>query len=172
MPTKPGIQLSWLKEAPSAGKPFIGMVVGWQTVVETINATVARFNDRYFKQEEGQEMKVIAAKQAVIAALKELAVALGNWRGKLAKAGHLSEESKRLWKSIEPVVRRVDQFKDVRNCAFHFGDFLSDPDDLAAMYEEIRDADLGMLNESLKALEGYGFRLRDDALAASEAVGP
>ncbi len=74
---------------------FAAMVVGWQAVIETINSTVARFNARYFEEAQGphHEMKVIVAKQAVVAALKELHVSLGNWRDKLAIGGNLSEES-------------------------------------------------------------------------------
>ena len=54
------------------------MAVGWQTVAETINATVVRFNAKFFQPGTGphDEMKLIAAKQAVMASLKELLVGL------------------------------------------------------------------------------------------------
>jgi hypothetical protein len=162
------VQLQWLNEATPAEKPFVAMIVGWQTVAETINATVARFNARYFADQTGphEEMKLIAAKQAVVASLKELLVSLGNWRDKLARDGHLSDESKQLWKQVEPTTRFINQFKSVRNCAFHFGDHLAEAAELAEMYEAVRDADIESLNSTLRALEEYGFQLRGDALAA------
>jgi hypothetical protein len=92
------IQIRWLKEATTTEKSLVSMVVGWQTVAETINATVARFNAKFFEMSDSphHEMKVIGAKQAVMASLKELKVSLGNWREKLGSQGILSAESKHL----------------------------------------------------------------------------
>jgi hypothetical protein len=165
-------QLGWLKNAPADQKRFVGMVVGWQTVAETINATVAHFNAKFFQPGTGphEEMKLIAAKQAVMASLKELLVGLGNWRDALARTGNLSEESKRLWKQLEPTLQQINQFKAIRNCAFHFGDYLEPPDQLAEMYESVRDQDIDALNAMLRALYDFGFQLRQDALSVVERL--
>ncbi|MBX9682018.1 MAG: hypothetical protein K2X38_24940 [Gemmataceae bacterium] len=66
-------QLQWLKDATGDVKAYRAMVVGSQTVLDTLNATVLRFNNHFFNRtEDHREMKTIAAKQTVIASLREL----------------------------------------------------------------------------------------------------
>jgi hypothetical protein len=166
------VELRWLKEAATDAKLYVGMVVGWQTVIETINATVTRFNAKLLERMDDRQhaLKVIAAKQSIIAALRELRRSLEKWHAKLAQLGALSDESKALWKKLHSTLERIDQFKDLRNCAFQFGDFLEDPNDLAVLYEGIKAHDITELNKMLHALHDFGLRLRADAMVAIEKL--
>jgi hypothetical protein len=66
--------LQWIKAVTGDVKVFRAMAVGWQTVLETLNATVMRFNKHHstLTDDPNHEMKVIAAEQTVIASLREL----------------------------------------------------------------------------------------------------
>jgi hypothetical protein len=167
-PVSSNIQLNWLKTAAAAEKPYVAMVVGWQTVRETLNSTVMRFNSKFFDptNDPHHQMKIIAAKQSVVASLKELLVSIGRWRDKLGSAQQLSDESKQLWKQLHPTLDKIKQFRDIRNCAFHFGDYLEEPDTLESMYDEINMYNLDSTNEMLRALYSMGQQLEADAMAA------
>ncbi len=166
------IQLEWLKAATGDVKILRAMAVGWQTVLETLNSTVMRFNGHYFAKTDDphHEMNVIAAKQIVIASLRELRLRLDKWHNKLKVMGALSQPTIDFRKEVLPVLDRIHQFKDVRNCAFHFGDPLEPPDDLVAMYEYVKSFDLDDLNEMLRALSQFGLKMQQDALLAAERL--
>ncbi len=168
----PNDQLEWLKAATGDMKDFRGMVVGSQTVLQTLNATVLRFNQHHFAQTDDphHEMKVIAAKQAVVASLRELRLMLDGWNEKLRRMGALSQATIDLRKQHRQTLDRIHQFKEVRNCAFHFGDPLEAPDDLAALYEYVRGFDLDDLNRMLRALYDLVLQMRQDALLAAERL--
>jgi len=161
-------QLNWLKSADSEKLPFISMIVGWQTVRETINSTVDRFNKNHFEKPTNNHhaMKIIAAKQTVMASLRELRLSLGSWRDKLAISEKLSEESKLTWKKLLPILEKIHTFRDVRNTAFHFGDMTTPPLDLISLYEYIDRFDLEEMNAMLRALHDFGEQLSKDARVA------
>jgi len=162
------IQLQWLKEADPGDQQFVSMVVGWQTVAETLNATVNRFNAKFLQESDDKhhEMKVIAAKQALMASLKELRLALEKWLAKLRQEGVLSDKSDTMWKTLQPILQKINAFRDIRNCAFHFGDFIDPPADMIALYEDVQSHDIEELNTMLRALYDLGFQFRADAMAA------
>lgn len=168
----PNSQLQWIKEATGDVKVLRAMVVGWQTVLQTLESTVMRFNSQYFGKTDdpNREMKVIAAKQTVIATLRELRLRLDKWRDRLKTKGFLSQETMDLFKQIRPTLDRIHEFRDVRNCAFHFGDPLEPPDDLVDMYEYVQGFDLDDLNEMLRALTQYGMQMREDAALNAEQL--
>jgi hypothetical protein len=113
-------------------------------------------------------MKVIAAKQSVIASLRELRLRLDDWHNRLRLIGALSQATVDLRKHVRHTLDLIHQFKDVRNCAFHFGDPVEDPDSLVELYEYVEAFDLDKLNEMLRALMDFGFRMHQDALFAAE----
>ncbi len=162
------IQLQWLKDAEAADQQFVSMIVGWQTVAETLNATVNRFNAKFLQQSDDKhhEMKVIAAKQAVMASLKELRLALEKWFAKLRRERALSAESETMWTTLQPTLQEINAFRDIRNCAFHFSDFIDPPADMIAIYEDVQSHDIDELSTMLGALYDLGFQFRADAMAA------
>lgn len=83
----------------------------------------------------------------------------------MKKGGWLSPKSRSDWKALESLRKDIDSFRDIRNCAFHFGDFREKPATLIAMYEEIRDLDIQKLNMMLKALTNIGSQLSSDAMS-------
>jgi hypothetical protein len=127
-------QLQWIKAATSDVKVFRAMAVGAQAVLQTLNATIMRFNQHFFAQTDDplHEMKVIAAKQIVIASLWELRLRLDDWNSKLRDMGALSQKTIDLRRRHRQLLDRIHQFREVRNCAFHFGDPLETPDNLVA----------------------------------------
>lgn len=165
-------QLEWLKAATGDVQVFRAMAVGAQAVLQTLNATVMRFNQHFFVQTDDphHEMRVIAAKQIVIASLRELRLRLDDWNKKLREMNALSEKTIELRRQHRQLLDRIHQFKDVRNCAFHFGDPLEPPDDLVALYEYVQGFDLDDLNTMLRALYDLVLQMRQDALAAAERL--
>jgi hypothetical protein len=170
--TVPNDQLEWLKAATGDVKVLRSMVVGAQTVLQTLNATVMRFNQHFFAQTDDQhhEMKLIAAKQIVIASLRELRLRLDDWNTKLRDMGALSEKTTELRRQHRQIIDRIHKFKEVRNCAFHFGDPLEAPDKLIALYEYVDEFDLDELNVMLRALNALVLQMRDDAALAAERL--
>jgi hypothetical protein len=164
----PNTQIEWLSAGSEAEKDFRCMVVGWQTVVQTLNATVLRFNSEFFEMsaDPHQEMKLIAAKAMVVASLREIKLMLEKWQNRLYHRSALSEATKTLKKSLNPTLLTIDELKEVRNLAFHFGDPIQEPDVLLGLYEEIDAYDIEELNKMLRALIDLGFRMRQDALEA------
>jgi hypothetical protein len=168
----PNIPLQWVKESTGDVKVFRTMAVGWQVVLATLNATVMRFNQHHFTQTEDphHEMKLIAAKQTVIASLRELRLRLDDWHNRLKVKGALSQETIDFRKEVLHTLDRIHQFKDVRNCAFHFGDPLEAPDKLMELYEYVQEFNLDDLNKMLRALRDLGLKMRQDALLAAEQL--
>jgi hypothetical protein len=101
-------QLTWLNEATGDVKVFRAMVVGWQTVRETLNSTVLRFNKHHFAEtsDPHNEMKVVAAKQIVVASLRELRLRLDEWHNRLRVKGVLSQTTVDLRRRILPSRRK------------------------------------------------------------------
>lgn len=165
-------QLQWVKEATGDVKVLRTMVVGSQTVLETLNSTVLRFNNHYFTRtnDPHHEMKVIAAKQIMIASLRELRLMLDLWNGKLRDMGALSQTIIDLRRQHRQTLDRIHQFKDVRNCAFHFGDPLETPDKLVELYEYVQGFDLDDLNAMLRALYDLVLQMRQEAALAAERL--
>ncbi len=165
-------QLERLKAASGDVKVFRAMVVGAQTVLATLNETVLRFNLHYFALTDNQhrEMKVIAAKQAVVASLRELRLMLDDWNKKLLDMGALSQKTIDLRRQHRQLLDRIHKFKEVRNCAFHFGDPVEAPDKLVELYEYVDGLDLDDLNEMLRALNGLVLQMREDAYLAAERL--
>jgi len=166
------MQIQSLKEATGEVKILRAMALGWQAVLETLNATVLRFNKDYFVQADSphHQMRVIAAKQTVIASLRALPQSLDSWYNKLKLVEALSETTIDFHNHLLPTLDRIRQFKDVRNCAFHFGDPLVDPDNLIAAYEYVQGFDLDDLNKLLRVLFDFGLRMQRDALLAAERL--
>jgi hypothetical protein len=165
-------QLEWLKAASSDIKAYRAMVVGSQTVLATMTETVLRFNHHHFAHADDahHEMKVVAAKQIVIASLRELRLMIDRWNNKLRDLGALSQATVDLRRKHRQILDRIDKFRDVRNCAFHFGDPLEVADDLIALYEYVQGFDLDDLNEMLRALYDVVVQMRQDAILAAERL--
>jgi len=168
----PNLQLNWVKEGTGLEKDFRSMVVGWQTVVDTLNATVLRFNSKYFEKADDPHhpMKLIAVKAVVVASLREIKLMLEKWQNRLHQRSALSQGTKDLKKSLNPILLKIDGLKEVRNLAFHFGDPLQDPDELLGLYENIDEYKIDELNTMLRALVDLGFQMRQDALEAEERL--
>ena len=118
----PNLQIDWVKAGSGVEKDFRAMVVGWQTVVDTLNASVLRFNSKFLDKTEDPHdpMKLIAAKAVVVASLREIKLMLAKWQNRLHQRSALSQATKDLKKSLNPILRKIDSLKDVQTCSLPF----------------------------------------------------
>ena len=162
-------QIEWLKGAGPKEKPFVRMVIGWQRAVVGLNASVELFNAEFFRHSDNP-MKLVSAKLMVVAALQEVRDMLNKWQGELRKLGAANLDTDRFRGEKRAVLERIDGFREVRNLVYHFADpitsQIADPDDLAALYEDIDAQDLNGLNEMLRTLIEIGERMKLDAMTA------
>ena len=79
--------IDWIEEASDPERMFRRMVIGWQMILRSLNATVLAFNDQYLingaDKDNHQEMREIAVKQPVIGSLREIKPQLDDWYRKL-----------------------------------------------------------------------------------------
>src|SRR5437763_1240134 len=92
-------QLQWIRDAAEPEQTFRRMVIGWQSVLAALNATVLAFNSEYLRSDAAKEanphhgMKEIAIKKLVIGSLREIKPRLYEWYWELDKRGVLSSAS-------------------------------------------------------------------------------
>lgn len=163
-------QIEWIEQAADPQKTFRRMVVGWQNVVVSLNATVLAFNSEYFKRDAEdasphQGMKEIAIKKLVLGSLRELKPRLDDWYRELDAMGAVSPESKSKKTQVRKVIVQVEKFDSIRNLAFHYGDPIEPTDSLIQLYKEIDRWDINLLNRVLRDLVALGECLKADALA-------
>lgn len=163
----PHSQIEWIEQASEPQKTYRRMVVGWQSVLATLNATVLAFNSEYFKRESGphQGMKEIAIKKLVLGSLREIKPRLDDWYREMDQLGAVSSDTAAEKTRVRNVVARVEKFDDVRNLAFHYGDPIEPTDSLLLLYKEIETWDIEFLNRILRDLVSLGEKLKADALA-------
>jgi len=170
----PHSQITWIDEADDPQRTFRRMVVGWQNILITMNATVLAFNAEYLKPPDEKNanphhgMKEIAIKKLVIGALREIKPQLDDWYRSMDELGALTDKTKDEKKRVRAVARQVDKFVRIRNNAFHFGDPNEDTDWLIQLYKEIENADINLLNQVLRDFVSLGECLKADALAKSQ----
>ena len=165
----PNTELNWIEDASDPERMFRRMVIGWQMILRSLNATVLAFNDEYLKSEKDkdnhQEMREIAVKKLVIGSLREIKPQLDDWYRELDDHDALSQESRDEKKRVRTVAKQVDKFVRIRNNAFHYGDPNEDTDYLLQLYKDIANADINLLNRVLKDLVSLGEQLKSDAMA-------
>lgn len=164
--------IDWIEEASDPERMYRRMVIGWQTILRSLNATVLAFNGQYLKDESGkenhQEMREIAVKKLVIGSLREIKPQLDAWYNKLESHCALSDKTKNEKIRVRQVVKQVEKFHDIRNNAFHYGDPNADTDELLQLYKDISNTNINLLNQVLRALVSLGEHLKIDALAKCE----
>jgi hypothetical protein len=164
-------QIRWINEASEPSKTYRKMVVGWQSVLASLNATVLAFNSEYLKSEAAKDanphhgMKEIAIKKMVIGALREIKPRLYEWYRELETRGVLSAATVEEKKRVKHVAAQVEKFDEVRNLAFHYGDPVEPTDSLLQLYQDIESRDIDFLNRVLRNLISLGECLKTDALA-------
>jgi hypothetical protein len=128
------------------------------------------FNSYYLKSQEAKDadahhgMKEIAIKKLIIGALREIKPRLYYWYRELETRGALSAATAEEKKRVKYVAAQVEQFDDVRNLAFHYGDPVEPTDSLLRLYQDVEQRDMEFLNRVLRDLVSLGERLKADAL--------
>jgi hypothetical protein len=167
---KPHIQIDWIKTAAGDTKKYRAMVIGWQNSVSALNTQIAAYNREVLKTEAHKNknphhgMGEIAIKKHIIASLRELKLRLDDWKNLLQKLGFdmTAIEAKR--REFRYVLPQAEKLKEVRNTAFHYGDFLHTPDELIATYSEVEKWDDAKLNQIWRALEQLGDAMKREVL--------
>jgi hypothetical protein len=160
----------WIKAASEPQRTYRTMVVGWGTVVLSLNLMVVSFNKEFLfcKDKYGTgSVQELALKRFVISAIAEVKLQIDKWYGLLRGANLTSRESNELRVKANDVLRPVDRLFEIRNLTFHFGDQLESPDDLLAKYALIEKISVDEINAYLKTLIDLGISLQFDAVTAA-----
>ena len=159
--------IDWLRGASPQEKPLVAMVVGWQRVVIASQSPIKVFNDALFVLPVDRDWWfLLSTKLTIVAALLEIKDLLDKWQGVLNTKGVVSETTTTLRRDTRAILKPISEFRDVRNLVYHFGDPLTPPDELLAIYDTIHEYDLDELNKLLHALMGVGDQMKSDTMEA------
>jgi hypothetical protein len=159
-------QLEWVRGLAGDDKVKAGSVVSWQAIAATLNEIVKHFNVIAFGSEEpkSRRYREVQLKKVVIGLLYEMDACLDYWANELRKADLLDQDITDKKKEFKTACKKVglDVLKQVRNgVAFHYTDYLSDPDAIVTTYEKVDQITLDSINDILRAANLCGFAMRD-----------
>jgi len=162
-------QMNWVQGLSGDEKVTAGTVVAWQSVATTLNELVKHFNTKTFgsEQPELKRDREVQLKKVIIGMLYEMDACLDFWAGKLNEEGLLDQEIKDQKKDFKTACKKVglDVLKGIRNgVAFHFTDYLADPDAIVETYMKVDQISLDSINEILRAANLCGFAMRQRVL--------
>lgn len=164
-------QIAWITGATGETRTYRTMVVGWQNSVAALNAQIAAYNRESLKSEKRKTvnphhgMGEIAIKKQIIASLRELKCRLDDWATKLRGLRFDTTRIEGKKRELRSVLRQTEKLKDVRNTAFHYGDFLESPESLIKIYTEVESWDDEKLNAILDALHQLGDVMKLEVLS-------
>jgi hypothetical protein len=161
--------MDWVQSLTGDQKVKAGTVVAWQSVATTLNELVKHFNCITFgsEQQDLRGDREVQLKKVIIGMLYEMDSCLDYWAGILNGEGLLDQEVKDKKKEFKTACKKVglDVLKSIRNgVAFHFTDYLSDPDAIVDTYTKIDQISLDSINEILRAANFCGLAMRQRVL--------
>ena len=114
--------------------------------------------------QEAKRYREVQLKKVVIGLLFEMDECLDFWAGELQKADLLDQDIKDKKKEYKTACKKVglDVLRQIRNgVAFHFTDYLKDPEAVVATYQTVDQITLVSINEILCAANFCGYAMRD-----------
>ncbi len=162
-------QMDWVQSLTGAQKVKAGSVVAWESVATTLNELVKHFNSITFGSEQRDfgRHREVQLKKVIIRMLYAMHNCLDYWAGILNGEGLLDQEIKDKKKEFKAACKNVglEALKTIRNrVAFHFTDYLSDPDAIVDTYTRIDQISLDSINGILRAASFCGFAMRQRVL--------
>lgn len=159
-------QLDWIRGLTGDDKVKVGSVVSWQATAVTLNEIVKHFNVITFGSNEAdsQRCREVQLKKIVVGLLYEMDACLDFWANELQKAHLLDQDIVDTKKEFKTACKKVglDVLKQVRNgVAFHYTDYLTDPEAIVSTYERVDQITLDSINEILYAANACGYAMRD-----------
>lgn len=158
-------QMEWVQSLTGDQKVIAGSVVAWQAIATTLNELVKHFNSiaHGSQEEDSKRTREVQLKKVIIGMLYEMDGCLDYWAMMLREKGLLDQKIKECKKKFKRACRKIGLhvLKQVRNgVAFHFTDFLSDPDAIVEVYRMIDRMSLCSINEILREANHCGFAMR------------
>ena len=158
--------IDWVQSLDGDDKVKAGSVMSWQATASTLNELVKHFNAITFGSDdpEAKRYREVQLKKVIIGLLFEMDACLDLWAGELQKADLLDQEIKDKKKEFKTACKKVglDVLKQIRNgVAFHFTDYLKDPEAVVATYQQVDQITMDSINEILRAANFCGYAMRD-----------
>ena len=132
-------QLDWVTSLKGDAKIDAGSVIHWHGICTTVNLLVVLFNQVNLGESaiDTRGEREIQIKKMIVGLFYEMDGCLDFWATQLVQKGRLTkniESKKKVFKKFLKVVG-VPLLKEIRNAlAFHFTDYISQPDALIATY--------------------------------------
>ncbi len=164
-------EIDWVQRLTGDEKVKAGSVVSWQAITTTLNELVKHFNAITFgaDQPETRRYREVQLKKVIIGLLYEMDACFDYWAWKLREANLLDKAIVDKRKEFKTACKKVglDVLKGIRNgVAFHFTDYLSDPDAIVATYQTVDGISLDSINEILGAATQCGCAMRDKVVGS------
>ena len=162
-------QISWVEGLEGDEKIKAGSIVAWQGISGTLNELIARFNEVNLSTDEDSKKRYREnhLKKMIVGMLFELDNCLDNWGKILMDKNLLTEDIKEKKKGFKTEINKVGlkNLKQIRNgIAFHYTDFLSDPDALTDTYRKLDNINIEALNRIHKAGIDCGYAMRNSVI--------
>lgn len=164
-------QMEWVQGLSGQKQIAAGAVVAWQCVATTLNELVKHFNVIVSGSDEPhlKHVREVQLKKVIIGMLYEMDACLDRFARILMAKGPLDQEVKDKKKEFKTACRKVglDVLREIRNgVAFHFADYLTDPEAIVETYNKIDKISLEAINEILKAGNLCGYSIRDRVIGS------
>ena len=164
-------EMDWVQSLTGDAKVTAGSVVSWQSIAATLNEFVKHFNAITFgsDQPDAKRYREVQLKKVIIGLLYEMDACLDYWARKLREGNLLDPAIVDKKKGFKTACKKVglDVLKEIRNgVAFHFTDYLSDPDAIVTTYQKLDGISLDSINEILRAANDCGYAMRDKLLGS------
>jgi hypothetical protein len=166
-------QLDWVRGVAGDEKVRASSVVSWQAIASTLNEIVRHFNAIAFVSDEqdSKRYREVQLKKVIIGLLYEMDACFDYWASELRKANLLDQDIVDKKKEFKTVCKKVglDVLKQIRNgVAFHYKDYLTEPDAMVSTYETVDQIWLDSINEILRAANLCGYAMRDKVVGSME----
>lgn len=157
--------LAWISGLSGDRKVKAGMIVSWQFIAATLGQLVARFTElsSASARPEMARHREVQLKKLIIGMLYEMVACLNVWTGELNRAGLMDEDLKEKKRTFEVEYDKIglQELKEIRNgVAFHFTDYLTDPDAIVETYAKVDKIPIESLNAMLRAALDCGYAMR------------
>lgn len=158
-------QIDWIKSLSGDSKVDAGTVVAWYAVTMTLKELIDHFNTITFNSAQGdmKRYREVQLKKVIIGMLYEMDGCLKHWAGLLHKKGKLDNGIVQKRKDFETECKKVgfSELKDIRNgVAFHFTDYLTEPDAIVDTYTKIDEISLSSINAILRTAIDCGEAMK------------
>jgi hypothetical protein len=164
-------QLDWVRGFGGDDKVKAGSAVSWEAIASTLNEIVRQFNAITFgsNEQDSKRYREVQLKKVIIGLLYEMDACLDYWARELLKGNLLDQDIVDKKKEFKTACKKVglDVLKQIRNgVAFHFTDYLTDPDAIVSTYEKVDRITLDSINEILRAANLCGYAMRDKVVGS------